>query len=100
MVAATPASMRESVVERALVQGVERKGGEVRKLSWIGRRHAPDRLILWFGAHDLAELKAPGKKARAGQAREHARLRAAGFSVYVLDTVDKVRQYLGSQREG
>lgn len=91
--------MRESRVETHLVRGVKMRGGEVRKLAWIGRRHAPDRAVLWphagvLGRHDLVELKAPGKKACGGQLREHDRLRRAGFNVYVLDTVEKVNDYL------
>lgn len=92
--------MRESRVENNLVRGVKRQGGDVRKVAWLGRKHAPDRLVLWplHSAHDLVELKAPGKTARAGQAREHDRLRAAGFNVYVLDTIGKVNAYLEMKR--
>lgn len=86
--------MRESRVENYLVRRVKRAGGEVRKLAWIGRRHAPDRAVLWNNMHDLVELKKPGEKPRPGQLREHARLRRAGFRVYVLDTIEKVNRYL------
>ena len=86
--------MREETVEDRLVRLVKRHGGEVRKLVWLGRRHAPARLVMWPSRHDLIELKAPGKKARSGQTREHARLRSAGFNVEVLDTVEKVDNYI------
>lgn len=36
-------------------------------------------------AIQFTETKAPGKKPRAGQLREHARLRAMGFRVNVVD---------------
>jgi hypothetical protein len=88
--------VREARVENYFVRRVKRAGGEVRKMAWIGRRHAPDRAVLWpkLMDHDLVELKAPGKKARDGQKREHERLRSAGFSCFVLDTKDKVDAYM------
>jgi hypothetical protein len=85
----------ERVVENHLVRQVKKRGGEVRKLAWIGRRHAPDRLVMWPGYSHLVELKRPGKRARAGQEREHDRLRAAGFSVFVLSTIEAVNTYIG-----
>jgi hypothetical protein len=87
--------MRESRIESALVRGAKRHGAEVRKLAWPGRRHAPDRVVFWgAGRFDFVELKAPGKTARDGQVREHKRLRALGFNVFVLDTLYKVALYL------
>jgi hypothetical protein len=38
--------VRESDIERHLVKRVKELGGEVRKVQWIGRRGAPDRLVL------------------------------------------------------
>jgi hypothetical protein len=37
---------RESVIEKYLVQQVKALGGEVRKVKWIGRRGAPDRIVM------------------------------------------------------
>lgn len=95
--------MRESKVEQHLVARVKALGGEVRKVKWIGRRGAPDRLVLlpdrWrpFRApwHPLVELKRPGRDAEDYQAREHERLRAAGFVVLVLDTIEKIDEVFG-----
>lgn len=80
----------ERDIEKHFVRQVKKRGGEVRKVKWISRAHAPDRLALMPTWHFLAELKRPGEKARAGQLREHARLRRAGFKVYVLDTIERV----------
>lgn len=87
--------MREARVEQRLVDGVNAAGGEVRKLKWLGRRGAPDRLVLWIqhGVH-FVELKAPGKKPEPHQAREHKRLRDLAQTVFVLDTIEKVNSYL------
>lgn len=88
--------MRELTVENYLVRKVQKAGGDVRKVAWLGRRHAPDRAVLWprQGLHDLVEMKAPGKKPPAGQLREHERLWRAGFSVLVLDTHEKIDAYI------
>ena len=82
--------MLEYSVEDHLVKRAKEAGGEVRKVKWLGRVGAPDRLVLLPGRHFFVELKRPGKKADAHQAREHKRLRDAGFEVYVIDTIEKV----------
>lgn len=102
--------MRESKVEKHLVARVKALGGEVRKVKWIGRRGAPDRLVIfprrrqwtvyYAGEqividHPLVELKRPGEDAEDYQAREHERLRAAGFVVLVLDTIEKIDEVFG-----
>lgn len=42
----------------------------------------------------FVELKATGKKPTEGQLREHARLRALGFDVHVLDSKEDVDRFL------
>ena len=76
-----------------LVDGVKRLRGELRKCSWIGRKHAPDTVVFFRGVY-FVELKRPGKDARAGQAREHERMRKHGADVRVLDTIEKVDEFL------
>jgi hypothetical protein len=104
--------VRESQIEKALVRRVKLLGGEIRKVAWISRRGAPDRLLLFPPArayefamahglvstlvawqHPLVELKRPGKDAEDHQAREHERLRAAGFLVLVIDTLELIDKY-------
>lgn len=89
--------MAERDVEKHFVKCVQERGGEVRKVKWIGRAHAPDRLALMSANHFFVELKAPGKDATAGQAREHKRLRNAGCSVYVLNTVFKINDFFAKR---
>lgn len=94
--------MREARVETALVRGVKRAGGLVRKVRYIGRRHATDRLVILphperkfgMGRVIFIELKAPGKKPRGGQGREHLRLVGAGAEVRVIDTLEGVERFL------
>jgi hypothetical protein len=92
--------MRESDIEKYFVKQVEAIGGVVRKVQWIGRNNAPDRVAMlpetrdFSGATLWAELKAPRKDARGSQQREHNRMRAVGQWVEVIDTKEKVDQVL------
>lgn len=95
--------LRESDIEKYLVKRVKALGGEVRKVQWIGRPGAPDRLvmlppqhptILIFGPTIWIELKAPGKKAEPHQLREHARMRKMGQRVEVVDSFARVDEVL------
>jgi hypothetical protein len=102
--------VRERDIERHLVKRVKELGGEVRKVQWIGRRGAPDRLVMlpakpasnsldcaWCnpkGRSIYVELKAPGEKPEPHQAREHARMRAMGQHVEVVDSIQRVDEVL------
>ncbi len=100
--------MRERDIEAYLVKSVKALGGEVRKVQWIGRRGAPDRLVMLPGVfmakhgrdHITAgrtiwvELKAPGKKAEPHQIREHKRMEKMGQRVVVIDSLEGVEDLL------
>jgi len=100
--------MRESDIERHLVAQVKALGGEVRKVQWVGRRGAPDRLVMlpfticYYRPDGVllstpavwVELKAPGKKAEPHQLREHARMRAMGQHIEVIDSIEGVEELL------
>lgn len=75
----------EAKVVQRIKTLVKSYGGGVRKVEWSGRRGAPDLLVLMPGRHFFVEVKAPGEKPRPEQLREHERLRAAGFDVFVSD---------------
>lgn len=93
--------MRESEVEKYLVERVKALGGECRKVEWVGRRGAPDRLVMlpprYAGLANVnpartiwVELKAPGEKPEPHQVREHQRMRALGQRVEVIDSFEGV----------
>ena len=83
--------MLERDIEAHLVEGVKRLGGVAYKFTSPGRRNVPDRLcVLPGGRVVFVELKAPGKKPTAGQAREHRRLWDLGFPVRVCDSIEAV----------
>lgn len=80
--------MRESKIEKALVKRVRAVGGDVRKVTWPGRRGAPDRLVMLPGRNPvLVELKAPKGRLSKLQEREHAALRN-WFVVHVVWSLD------------
>lgn len=107
----------EAKIEKYLVKQVEALGGEVRKVKWIGRRGAPDRLVMLpelrkrvrhdgprgttyadklvcAAATIWVELKAPGKVPEPHQAREHERMRKMGQRVEVIDSMEGVDNLL------
>lgn len=85
--------MRESQVHAYLVKRIEALGGEVRRLGWLGRRGAPDVVVLLPLRHILIEEKRPGEVPEPHQLREHERLRAAAFEVLVIDSCELVDHY-------
>jgi hypothetical protein len=59
------------------------------------KRGFPDLLCLWAPAKGcLIEVKRPGGKAEAHQAELHARLRALGWPVETVDSVDDAYRFL------
>lgn len=106
--------IRERDIEDYLVKRVKSMGGEVRKVKWIGRKNAPDRVVMLPGrvrvtppdntgfsrlaGVDLpktywVELKPFGGLAtfpknahERAQAREHKRMRDVGQHVVVIDS--------------
>jgi hypothetical protein len=96
--------MPERDIRKALKKRVEEYGGEIRAVSWLGRRNAPDVLCLFSedvvlgfglpGTHPFVEAKAPGGEPTLAQAREHARMRAAGCVVLVISTFEQLDDWL------
>ena len=86
--------MRESTIEQYLVEQVKAKGGEVRKVRWIGRNGAPDRIAMLPDRTVWVELKAPGEKAKPHQVREHERMRRMGQRVEIVDSCERVDEVL------
>jgi hypothetical protein len=87
--------MKEREIEKYLVRRVKALGGEVRKVGWIGRNGAPDRVVMLPDLCVWIELKATGKVAEPHQAREHDRMRKFGLRVEVIDSLESVDEVLG-----
>lgn len=103
--------MRESQIEKHLVNRVVELGGEVRKVKWVGRRGAPDRLVMlprrlkdnalsrafedmYHPSTVWVELKATGEEPEPHQLREHERMRRMGQRVVVIDSIEGVEELL------
>lgn len=80
--------LSESVIEGAVCDYATVRGWLVRKLSWIGRRGAPDRIFMKGGRIIFIEFKATGETPDPIQVREIARMRAAGMEVHVIDDIE------------
>lgn len=107
-------ALLERDIEARLVQRVKQLGGEVRKVAWIGRNSAPDRVVMVPGPGEpglewktawartiWVELKAPGKAAtfprnahERAQQREHERMRRMGQRVEVVDSYEQIEEIL------
>ena len=81
----------EKVIERKLVEAVKEKGGICIKLLSDYFTGLPDRLCLFPGQKAIfVELKSTGEKPRKIQVFVHNKLRALGFDVEVVDTIQGV----------
>ena len=105
--------MKESDIRKLLKARVTAYGGEVRAVSWLGRRNAPDVLCLFTDdslyatavlnergfysdkdLHPWVEAKRPKKDATAAQAREHERMRDAGCIVVMVRNEQELNEWL------
>lgn len=82
--------IRESEIEQYAVKKVKARGGQIRKVKWIGRRGAPDRRIMLPWRCCWVEFKAPGEELEDHQAREHERMIELGEDVIVIDSFEGV----------
>lgn len=80
---------QERYIEKRVTDyAVKKLGWLSRKLQWIGRHGAPDRVFIRFGKLVFIEFKQFKKKPTEHQRLEHERLRAAGMDVYVIDSIE------------
>lgn len=87
--------MRERTIEDYGTRRVEEEGGFHEKFASNYSSNLPDRIgSLVRGRIFYAEYKNTGQKPRAGQLRDHARRRARGFPVYVIDSKDGVERMI------
>ena len=85
--------MKEKALERMLVHAVRNMGGLALKFVSPGLAGVPDRLVLLpDGKMAFVEMKAPGQKPRPLQRLRHEQLRELGFRVYVVDSMEGIRE--------
>lgn len=91
----------EKELEELLVKKVKDAGGICPKFMSPGTNGMPDRIVLMpEGRMCFVEVKAKGQQPRRIQLRRHARLRALGFKVYVLDDPEQIPVIINSMKEG
>jgi len=87
--------MRESYIEKRLVQEVKKRGGLAMKFVSPGLDGVPDRIVLLPGGRiAFVEVKAPGQKMRPLQLRRKEQLSDLGFKVYTLDDTEKIHSII------
>jgi len=94
--------MIEANVEGPVCQWAKDAGWFVRKLQWVGRVGAPDRLFAKDGRVVFIEFKRPAKNSRVPedrrtvmQVREADRLIAAGCEYHLVNDITDACRILG-----
>ena len=86
--------MRERDIENALKLRVKALGGMSEKFTSPGKRSVPDQLVtLPDNRIIFVECKAPGKRPTRKQHADHARRRALGCDVRVIDSLEQVEVF-------
>ncbi len=97
----------ERDIEKYLVAQVKKLGGEVRKVQWLGRSKAPDRVVmlprgvaaiwhnwtctLWVEVKNPETIRTfPANAHERAQYREHEEMRRMGQRVEVVGTYEQV----------
>lgn len=87
--------MRESVIERKLVDAIKKRGGMCMKFISPGLNGVPDRIVLLpSGVMVFVETKATGKKMRPIQKRRKRQFENLGFEVYCIDEIKQIDEML------
>lgn len=96
--------MRESAVEKSLVEAVQAEGGRAFKLVSPGAAGIPDRLVLRRVPPEhqalvqryvkLVEVKAPGAKLRPLQEWLRRDIQSIGHCSEVVDSKEAIRELL------
>ena len=88
----------EKVLERNLNKEVEALGGWSIKILSNFITGLPDRLVLLNGRAYFVEVKSKGKKPNPIQRIVHKKLEALGFPVRVIDTTEKLNNFINEIR--
>lgn len=92
---------KEFDIERKCCDHAEALGLEQRKLAWVGRRDAPDRIFWGDGVLPFViEFKAPGEEPRRGQLLELLSLQRSGIKTYAVDALDRGKEIIDAHAAG
>lgn len=85
----------EKYLERELIKAVQARAGKALKYNNPLAIGYPDRLVVLPGAKVAwVEMKSTGKKPDKIQLIRHQELRALGFKVYVIDSMQGIQDFL------
>jgi len=84
----------ESVVEKKVTDYAKARGWLSYKWVSPSNRGVPDRMYFRGGELVLIEFKAPGKKPTPYQEAIHRRLEKVGFTVQIIDDIEKGKALL------
>ena len=79
----------EKHIEQAVVDWATQNGWLVRKLQWVGRTGAPDRIFIGFGRVVFMEFKRTGNKITGQQKKEFERICEVYAFTFLIDDVDE-----------
>jgi len=89
----------EKDIEAYGVRKFKAQGWVPEKYTSPAKRSVPDRIVFKSGGSMFfAEMKRPGGKATPLQLKDHAKRRAMGFRVYVIDTRELVDKVIAMER--
>ena len=86
----------EKVIEEKVCDHAKAQGWLVYKFTSPNRMAVPDRLLIRNGQVVFIEFKRKGEKPTPPQEREHTRLRGAGMTVWVIDSVEAGKEMVDS----
>lgn len=87
--------MREANIESPCVALAEEAGWWQRKVQWVGRKGAPDRVFIKDGRTVWVEFKKPDAEPELLQEIEHQEMLDHGGEVFVVDSVGVFRLIMG-----
>jgi hypothetical protein len=90
-------NIKENKIAAYIKENVVKQGGEYRRVSWQGRRDAPD-ILIWIPGWTVGkfvETKRVYKNLRDSQAREFERLRKMGFECLMINNLFDAADLLG-----
>lgn len=85
--------MRESIIEEKLVLECKKIRALCLKFISPGNKGVPDRIVLYKGKLYFVELKATNGVPGQLQLWWHKTLRAMGFEVWVINSLEQVKQF-------
>ena len=93
-------ALSERAIEKAVCLHATRQDFAPYKFTSPGRRSVPDRVFFGReGSMFFIEFKRKGAKPTVLQLREHEKLKARGFRVYVCDSVDDGKLIIDFEKE-